>query len=151
MSGVRLPITPRAFRWLEVEVDRLAATADGQSATAWMNSLSGDADAPTFMANGEFDVLVRRLAKLRGAIASAEVAQPDGSVMVGTCVTVRAEDGSLESYRLVAPGAADARERSISSESPMGAALVGRRYGDAVHVETPAGTLQFDVVRVEEP
>jgi transcription elongation factor GreA len=146
----KVPMTPEAFRWLEIEVDRLAAAADGQSATAWLKSVSGDSDAPTFIANGEFDVLLRRLAKLRAAMTLSRVAQPDGSVMIGTSVTVRTEDGSIESYRVVAPGAADTRDRSISCESPVGAALMGRRYGDTVHVETPAGALQFQVERVEE-
>jgi hypothetical protein len=147
----RMPITPTAFRWLELEVDRLSANLDGESATAWLKSLSGDADAPTFMANGELDLLVRRLGKLRTAIASGRMMEPDGSAMVGTRVAVQAEDGSLESYLLVAPGASDARCASISSESPVGAALMGRRSDDVVHVETPAGTLRLRVVSVEEP
>jgi transcription elongation GreA/GreB family factor len=144
-------MTPEAFRWLEVEVDRLAAAVADQAPTAWLKSTSGDSDAPTFIANGELDVLVRRLAKLRGAMTLSRVAQPDGRVMVGTRVTVRTEDGSLESYRIVAPGAADTRGGSISCESPVGTALLGRRYGDTVDVETPAGVLQFQVERVEEP
>ena len=95
-------------------------------------------------------MLVRRLAKLQAALTRSHVAQPDGSVMVGTSVTVRTQDGSLESYDVVAPGAADARGRSISCESPVGAALVGRRYGDRVDVETPAGALQFQVEHVRD-
>jgi hypothetical protein len=98
-----IPITPEAFRWLEMEVDRLAAMVNDESPTAWMKSQSGDSDAPTFMVNGDFELLVRRLGKLRAAMASSQVTRPDGSAMVGTWVTVRDEDGLLESYVLVTP------------------------------------------------
>jgi hypothetical protein len=147
----RIPITPSAFRWLELEVDRLSAYLDCESATAWMKNLSGDADAPTFMGNGELDVLARRLDKLRTAVAGSHVMESDGSAMVGTSVTVQAEDGSRESYLLVAPGASDARCASISSESPVGSSLMWKRSGDVVLVETPTGTLRLHVVSVEEP
>jgi transcription elongation factor GreA len=146
----RIPITPEAFHWLEMEVDRLAAEVDDESSTAWMKSLSGDSDAPTFMVNGEFEVLVRRLQKLRAAISSSRVKIPDGSVMVGTRVTVRTDDGALESYLLVSPGASDARDASISPESPVGAALIGRLPGDTVQVRAPGGVLVLQVVSVEK-
>jgi transcription elongation GreA/GreB family factor len=69
--------------------------------------------------------------------------------MVGTRVTVRTDDGMIESYALVSPGAANARGSSISPESPVGAALMGRLPGETVHVTTPAGTLALQIVSVE--
>jgi hypothetical protein len=144
----RIPITPAAFRWLEREVDRLAAMVDDESSTAWMKSMSGDSDAPTFIANGDFELLVRRLGKLRAAIVRSQITRPNGSAMVGTRVTVRTEDGLIESYVLVSPGAADARGSSISPESPVGAALMGRLPRDTVHVATPAGTLSLRIISV---
>jgi transcription elongation GreA/GreB family factor len=147
-SGRWIPMTPEAFRRLETEADRLVATVGDSQSTAWADGISGEPDAPTFVANGELHLLTQRLAKLRAAIANSHVVQPDGRVVVGTRITVSDAHG-LEAYELVAPGQADARAGRISSDSPLGAALLGRRADDAVDVATLAGTHRVTIVRVE--
>ena len=51
-------------------------------------------------------------------------------------------------YKLVTPEEADAAQGLISTSSPIGKALLGRRVGDEVTVQTPAGTKEFEVVRL---
>ena len=51
-------------------------------------------------------------------------------------------------YKLVTPEEADASQGLISTSSPIGKALLGRRVGDEVTVQTPAGTKEFEVVRL---
>ena len=148
-SGRWIPMTPEAFSGLEAEADRLAAAVGDSQSTAWAEGISGDPDAPTFVANGELHVQVQRLEKLRSAIASAHVVRPDGRVVVGSRITVSDADRLEEVFVLVAPGQADARTRRISSDSPLGAALLGRRAGDADDVTASAGTHRVTVVRVE--
>jgi transcription elongation GreA/GreB family factor len=147
--GHWIPMTPEAFRLLEVEADRLVAAVGDSQSTAWRDSISGEPDAPTFLANGELHVQMQRLQKLRSALASAYVVEPDGRVIVGSCVTVRDTDGCLDSYVLVAPGQANAGAGRISPDSPLGAALLGRRAGETVDVAAAAGTHRVMVVRVE--
>ena len=142
-------MTPEAFRRVEAEADRLVAAVGDSQATAWLDGISGDADAPTFLANGELHLLAQRLQKLRTAMASAHVVQPDGRAVVGSRVTVREPDGFEDTYALVAPGEADARAGRISPESPLGAALLGRHAGDVVEVAASAGTRRVVVVSVE--
>ena len=51
-------------------------------------------------------------------------------------------------YRLVTTEEADATNGLISTTSPIGKALLGRRVGDEVKVQTPAGVKEFEVVRL---
>ena len=51
-------------------------------------------------------------------------------------------------YRLVTTEEADATKGCISTTSPIGKALLGRRVGDEVKVQTPAGVKEFEVVRL---
>jgi transcription elongation factor GreA len=52
-------------------------------------------------------------------------------------------------YRLVTTEEADAAKGLISTTSPIGKALLGRRLGDEVKVQTPAGTKEFEIVSLQ--
>ena len=51
-------------------------------------------------------------------------------------------------YKLVSTEEADAEKGFISTTSPIGRALLNRRVGDEVKVATPAGSKEFEVVRL---
>ena len=51
-------------------------------------------------------------------------------------------------YKLVTTEEADAEKGLISTTSPIGKALLGRRLGDEVHVQTPAGKKEFELIRL---
>jgi transcription elongation factor GreA len=51
-------------------------------------------------------------------------------------------------YKLVSPEEADVEKGLISTSSPIGRALLGRRVGDEVQVSTPAGKKEFEVVHL---
>ena len=42
----------------------------------------------------------------------------------------------------------DSREGKISNESPVGSALLGKREGDIVTVETPMGEMEYEVLAI---
>lgn len=52
-------------------------------------------------------------------------------------------------YKLVTSEEADAAKGLISTTSPIGKALLGRRVGDEVQVQTPAGVKEFEVVKLK--
>jgi hypothetical protein len=81
-------------------------------------------------------------------IDDADIVEPDGRVLIGSRATVRHADGEIETYELVAPGDANARQGRISSDSPLGAALLGRREDDLTFMEAPAGRVEFMVTSV---
>ena len=52
-------------------------------------------------------------------------------------------------YKLVTSEEADAAQGLISTTSPIGRALLGRRKGDEVKVQTPAGIKEFELIRLK--
>lgn len=51
-------------------------------------------------------------------------------------------------YKLVTSEEADAGKGLISTTSPIGRSLMGKRVGEQVSVQTPAGLRQFEIVRL---
>lgn len=52
-------------------------------------------------------------------------------------------------YKLVTTEEADAAKGMISTTSPIGKALMNRQVGDEVQVQTPAGTKEFEIVKLK--
>ena len=68
-----------------------------------------------------------------------------GEVQMGGRVTLLNQNGAEEEYTIVgSPEAAPAQGR-ISNESPVGKALLKKRVGDEVQVNTPAGTVTLTI------
>jgi transcription elongation factor GreA len=110
--------------------------------------------------NGEYHAakedqahLETRIKRLRERLRGAKVVEAhsasDGVVGFGSTVEVRDEQsGRVATYTLVGAAEASATDGRLSIESPVAAALMGAREGDAVTVETPAGARVFHVQRV---
>jgi transcription elongation factor GreA len=86
---------------------------------------------------------------LRDAVIIEEGKSSD-MVVLGSRVTV-VEDGfeEAETYRIVGPAEADPIKGYVSNESPLGVALLGRRKGDTVTVEAPAGEIVFRITAIQ--
>jgi transcription elongation factor GreA len=86
---------------------------------------------------------------LRRAVVVDQSGRDDDLAALGSTVTVtHIERNRQETYQLVGAREANARERRISVESPVGKVLLGRRVGDEVEVEAPQGTMRFRVDNV---
>jgi len=75
---------------------------------------------------------------------------PSDEVRIGATVVIR-EDGTDEDeeYKIVGSAEANPRERKISHESPIGSALLGKKKGKKVKVETPGGLIKFKIIDVK--
>lgn len=69
------------------------------------------------------------------------------TVDLGSKVTLH-KDGKKEVYLVVGEWEADPAEKKISHESPLGKALIGRKVGDKVEVEAPAGRILYKIVDI---
>jgi len=95
--------------------------------------------------------LETRILKLRERIKNAEVVEVTGGDVVAFGSTVEVEDeqtGRRTTYRLVSSGEADPGQGLLSAESPVAAALDGKRAGDVGIVSTPRGERRLKVVAV---
>jgi len=68
-------------------------------------------------------------------------------VKLGSTVTVHIK-GKKEIFMVVGEWEADPKEKKISHESPLGKALLGKKIGEKVEVEAPAGKLGYTIVEV---
>jgi len=73
---------------------------------------------------------------------------PHGKAGFGSTVSLRAENGGEVVYQLVMPEDANAEKGMISTASPIGRALLNKEVGDEVTVTTPAGTREFEIVKL---
>ena len=95
--------------------------------------------------------LTARLGQLQKRLADIAMLNlnnlPKDRVAYGSRVSLRDVNNSAPSeYRLVTTEEADASKGLISTTSPIGKALMGRRVGDEVEVQTPAGKKTFEIV-----
>jgi transcription elongation factor GreA len=93
-----------------------------------------------------------RIRDLEGILSNAVVAPSHNkiakSVQFGASVTVVTADKKKRQYKLVGSVEAAPLEGKISNESPVGRALIGRRVGDTVEVETPSGAMKLTITKI---
>lgn len=94
----------------------------------------------------KIEFLTKRLEVLTVVLPEGE--RPDAKVFFGAYVKLEDEDGEEQVYRIVGPDEAEPERGSISMDSPLGKALLGRREGDEVRVARPRGTVTYTVVDV---
>jgi transcription elongation factor GreA len=74
---------------------------------------------------------------------------PRDRVGLGSQVVVRDLDKDEElTYRLVTSEEADVTQGRISTSSPIGKGLLGKRVGDAVKIQIPGGFRELEVLNL---
>jgi transcription elongation factor GreA len=98
-----------------------------------------------------YELEVRRLEELLEKATVLDESQIDTTtVSIGTRVTLKdMSTNKTEVYELVSPAEADPEQNKISTESPVGRALLGQRKGSEIHVETPRGLVRYKIVGIE--
>ena len=95
--------------------------------------------------------LESRIRDIENTLADAEIvssAAPGGVVGFGSTVTLVDGGGVSETWVIVGPQEANARQGKISNVSPVGKALLGKQVGEKIQVEAPGGTLEFEVTDI---
>ena len=86
---------------------------------------------------------------LKNAVVVDETEIPTDKVGVGTIVKVKDYEFDEEvEYSLVGSAEADPMNFKISNESPVGAALLGKKVGELVEVLVPGGVNKFEVLGI---
>ncbi len=103
-------------------------------------------------AKDEQSFIEGRIQELEDVIKHAKVVADsarsnDKTIRVGSKVTVKVE-GDTDQYELVGPAESDPAKGKISTDSPVGKALLGHKEKDVVKVKTPDGEVAYTVVGV---
>lgn len=95
-----------------------------------------------------------RINYLEDLLRSATIVQDSGGkvtvVNVGLEVTVQEDGTPPETYIIVGAAEANPREGKISNESPLGRALMGRKVGEKVKVDAPAGAFTVKIKAIKQ-
>jgi transcription elongation factor GreA len=101
-------------------------------------------------AQGKMETRIRQLqAMLKRVEIVDETGSHDGSVSLGSTVTLRYEGDEADDTQTFFVGSIEERQGDlpvISPSSPLGQVLIGRTAGDAVEYEAPGGMLKVHIV-----
>ena len=108
-------------------------------------------DAKTAQAENEM-----RIMEIEAILKNAKIIDEDEisktKVTLGAVIKIRDEETLEEmEYLLVGTKEQDIFSNKISSDSPVGAAIIGKKRGQIVDVRTPAGILRYRIVKISKP
>ncbi len=110
--------------------------------------------------NAEYDAakdeqrdIEARIEEIEKILKNAEVVDDEsaksGAINLGSTVVVYDEEFEEEiTFKLVGSTEAKSLENKISNESPLGKAMIGKKEGDVLEVETPGGMLKYQIRKV---
>ena len=96
-----------------------------------------------------------RIKDIESKLSNAQVIdikniEPSDKVIFGTTVTVfNSEVEKSIIYKIVGEDEADAGAGKISYASPLARSLIGKYEGDFIKVETPGGTIEYEIEKVD--
>ena len=76
---------------------------------------------------------------------------PDGQIYILSNVKVKdLNDNEEIEYTLVSPEEADFEENKISVISPIGKAMLGKKVGETIEVNVPAGIIKYKILKINK-
>lgn len=101
----------------------------------------------------EYYYVEERIREVKDILSRAvilEEGSADGTIGLGSRITVKAEDDDEEdTWLLVNEEESSAMDGRISDESPVGLALIGKKAGDSVTISTLDGSLTYTIIGVK--
>ena len=153
MDTKKIYLTKEGLKDLKEEYEQLVKVKrpdilERVSQARSMGDLSENAEYVA--AREELSFIDGRIEELEELIKQAVLIQEThskGLVRLGSTVTVNIR-GKKEVFMVVGEWEADPHEKKISHESPLGKALIGKKVGEKVEVEAPAGKVLYTIVSV---
>jgi len=152
----RVPVTKEGYEALKKELENLIRVERPENIKAIEEARAhGDLSE-----NAEFAAAKDRQAFIEGRInnlqfklASADIILPDklskDKAVFGCKVLLENIDtGQDVEYQLVGPDESDIEKGRISVSSPLGKAILGKRPGDELTLQVPAGKRVYELVEI---
>jgi len=136
----------------DLKVNRRKEVADKIREAREQGDLSENAEYDA--AKDEQRDIEARIEQIEKILKNAEVVVEEDvdleKVNVGCTVTVWDEEFEEEiEFKIVGSSEANSLQGKISNESPVGKALIGRKAGDEITVETQAGEIRYKVLGIQ--
>ncbi len=149
-------LTKEGYQKLQDELDYLRTAKRQEVANRLHEAMEGG----ELIENAEYEAAKNEQAFVEGRIqeldlllATAKIIEDNGKkksdmVHLGSKVTIKEGNFEAEAFTIVGAAEANPREGKISNESPIGKAILNRKVGDIVKVETPGGTYNVKILKV---
>ena len=139
-AGVPNYVTPRGLRQLQAE----QAVLEQERASLESSDVADRLP--------RLNALAQRALELQSRLASAELVDPRAQdhdrVRFGALVRVRHEAGEESLYRIVGVDEADAALGLLAFSAPLARALLGKRVGELVELQTPRSSEELTVLEI---
>ncbi len=157
MEGTKKLLTYAGLKKLEDELEELKVVKRHEIA----QKIKEAREQGDLSENAEYDAakdeqrdIEARIEELEKLLKNVEVVVEDEvdleTINIGCTVTVYDYDFEEElEFRLVGSTEANSLQNKISNESPVGKALMRKKVGDVVTVETEAGSFDYKVLKIE--
>lgn len=156
MSDKKVVLTYHGLQELEEELENLKVVRRKEVA----EKIKEAREQGDLSENAEYDAakdeqgeIESRIVEIEKLLKKVEVIDEDEvditTINVGGHVRLFDYDFDEENdYAIVGSTEADPLNFKLSNESPVGSALIGKKVGDIVEVETPAGMMKFKVLEI---
>jgi transcription elongation factor GreA len=138
---------------LQTELDALIAKradiADAIKTAREQGDLTENAEYQSSLA--EQERTEARISELENIIQNVEIIKKprgDSKVQLGSTVKLKGAEGKAKEFQVVGTVEADPLNGKISDESPIGQALLGKKVGENVEIQTPAETSTYKIVSI---
>ena len=106
-------------------------------------------------AKNEQAMIEARIAEIEAILKNAQIIDEseltNEHIHIGSKVKVHDFDFDEDiEYQIIGSGEADPFNGKLSDESPVGSALIGHKVGDVVEVNTPDGTVKFEILEISK-
>lgn len=152
----KVPMTPDGYKKMQEQLKHLKANVRPMIVRA----IEEARDHGDLSENAEYDMakedqqqVSKQIEKLEHKLSLAQVIDPKtlehDKVAFGATVKLHDLDSDeILTYQIVGVDEADAANRKISIESPMGRAMIGKEVGDEISVKTPKGNRTLELLDV---
>ena len=157
MAVQRTPMTRPGYEKLSAELDRLKHVDRPAIIKAIAEARAhGDLseNAEYHAAREKQGFIEGRINELEAKVGAAEVIDPPTGgdrITFGSSVLLEDAAGKEVRYQIVGSDEAEPANGRISVMSPLARTLIGKRVGDTVTAQLPAGKKTFDVLQVNFP
>lgn len=146
-------LTQEGYEQLTIELAELNSKADQLIAKieeVAQPDESGE-DSLASQLKAELEVVNSKISSIEGVLENYEIITGDsnnGIVQIGSKVKIKISSNSERVFHLVGEFEADPTVNKISSLSPLGVAMLGKKVHDEFDVDAPAGKLTYKIVAI---
>jgi transcription elongation factor GreA len=102
-------------------------------------------------AKSDLETLSRRISEMQDRLNRSEIitySKSDKVSMLSKISIKNKKTNTIINWTLVPENEVNVKEGKISFNSPIGSALLGKKVGELVDVQVPAGNMQFEILEI---